>query len=166
MWERCRICKDFRAHTKKDRDTRHRFILMEAALCLPSELSWFDSAPSTSASVSSAPRTFRSQCQSPCLAPTRDVDLTFWEPQHCPSSLGSKKTPPAKDSWHRSPSPLPKKKLRKMGRGQSPTLRLQRDSNRGRSTPAHSETSTAHPVPLILAPEWAPLSPTLLESPE
>lgn len=54
MQEWCTICRGFRSRTKKDRDTRFKFLLMEAVLCPLSELGQMDSAMSTSTSVRSA----------------------------------------------------------------------------------------------------------------
>lgn len=54
VWERRKIYKDFRPLTRKDRDTRLEFILMEAVLIPSSEPGHSDSAPNISASVRSA----------------------------------------------------------------------------------------------------------------
>lgn len=70
--ERCQICRNFKPRMKKDREARLRAILMEAALRPVSEPSRLDSAPSTLASVRSAPPELHvSRHCSPSLVPRK-----------------------------------------------------------------------------------------------
>lgn len=53
--DKCKVCRDFRPHTKKNQEFRLKAILMEAAFRPVSQLSRSALVPSTSASVQSGP---------------------------------------------------------------------------------------------------------------
>lgn len=116
--ERCRICRDFKLHTKKDRDVKPRTILLEAALQLSSEPGLLNSAPSTSALLRSTPVTLKDTWHHSPSPALRGVILTvskdLWHDQTSPMP---KKDVPARDSWYRSQLLVSRKKQRKTNRG-------------------------------------------------
>lgn len=107
--EQCRICRRCRSRTKKDRDTRFKFFLMQAVFCPPSELSHGDLALSTLTSMRSSLASLReAQCSSASPALRKDSAPTARDSQHRYASPA-----PTRNSQHCSPLPMLRKKAEK-----------------------------------------------------